>query len=959
MANELTEVQPLIEKRLLELGWQKRTKIALEPRRYLDEGTLRQKLAELNPTKTEKEIDAAIEHLKSLTTLCDVLDAFKQSSLGVRFFDLDNVENNLFYFAREVQLKGKKRPDFLLFINGIPFIIIEAKSTEIDIEKEDTGKKAMEEIFKYYSHKVPELFYTVHIGIGFGNRHYYAAVQPYMKDGYRVVWRDEKKKDNIFDLLSPERIIDVLKYFTFVRSVEDNCGEGYRIVARWNQYWAAKKAFQRIENYVTGKSEANTGLIWHWQGSGKTYLMYFIANWYAENQERLGVSHATTFIIVDRRDLQEQHSSRIESLRGGAVKPEVIETSSKLKRVLDKLARGEISGSHIYIVIIQKFSRGERFPVVPEHVARYTLILRDEAHRTEHGSLMAALEKSLPGSMKFAFTGTPLATELTKNELRDTFAKYSRFDGGKFLHSYFIDDAVRDGVVVPILYRPIKESYFSIDKKSLEEEFGKKEVDIDKLSKEINKKLLGSDKFLRKLAKYVVEHLPDDTDDLNTKAMVVVADRGACVRFKEYFDDELRKVAGRGKYVRISPDKVDTFSAVVMTYGKKPNDYGDFLEKQKEIFGCNKCDEDRLNEVIVEKFNREEYPKVLIVTDKLLTGFDSPVLKTMYVAKAMNGPRLLQAISRVNRPYKNYTGLIVDAAGILKRILDLYNFYTMKLERPTSVVFADEEEFMKRIRKITNVVKNLLDVEGVSLKVVVTSEGYEELKDFKKLMYREHVLSYMWELVKLVDVAKFVFEKLARGDEKEFVKSVRKALIVFRNQYCRRYPEHCQKPDIDFSKFVDFGNLVDVSGNIKLFVRDFEESIDDVKLSRTVVESTLKRLKADKRLKPFTSVQEKIKAIEKLLKKIEDFEHRHDILQMLNEIAEFYGTLDSPDAYLDALEREYGISFKETRKLLKSGFPPGESIERAMTLAVMRDVTGKKKVNIKEIVEGLASYFRE
>jgi len=134
-----------------------------------------------------------------------------------------------------------------------------------------------------------------------------------------------------------------------------------------------------------------------------------------------------------------------------------------------------------------------------------------------------------------------------------------------------------------------------------------------------------------------------------------------------------------------------------------------------------------------------------------------------------------------------------------------------------------------------------------------------------------------------------------------------------------RPPTTATRPIIDFSKFVDFRNLVDVSGSIKLFVRDFEESIDNVKLSRTVTESTLKRLKSDKRLKPFPSVQEKIKAIEKLLKKIEYFEHRHNILQLLNDIAEFYGALDSPHLYLNALEREHRIKLLETRKLLDGG----------------------------------------
>jgi len=154
--------------------------------------------------------------------------------------------------------------------------------------------------------------------------------------------------------------------------------------------------------------------------------------------------------------------------------------------------------------------------------------------------------------------------------------------------------------------------------------------------------------------------------------------------------------------------------------------------------------------------------------------------------------------------------------------------------------------------------------------------------------------------------------------------------------------------------------MANVENTIRLFVRYLDESINNEAFARTVIENVVKRLKKDKRLAAFPDMQKKIVTIEKLLEKIEKFEHRHDILRILNEIADFYESIDSPMAYLDALEREYGLKFENTRKLIERGFVPGVDVRRQISFAVLQDLRGNKELmkRFGKIVDGLMSYYQ-
>jgi type I restriction enzyme R subunit len=413
------------------------------------------------------------------------------------------------------------------------------------------------------------------------------------------------------------------------------------------------------------------------------------------------------FFIVDRRDLQRQlYEEFIKDVYAPGFQEniKIVESIEDLKSILSEIKKCESNNLTIsrgvYIALIQKF-RPVEFKDIEPIKKKEILLLLDEAHRSQYGELGATINMVLPTAIRLAFTGTPVM-----NYERNTFEHFAYVKQGElYLDKYFISDSIRDGYTVPLKYQVVQEikgvkiSVTPEEIKELLDTWAKAASSIGSIDdiaekeeeepfivtrKEIRKRLnkikvfLENPQRLKAIAEYIAERIKEDTEDFRFKAMVVVASRLACVRMKRALDEALVKRYG---------EEAKKWSEVVMTYTN--NDVEEIREYLEELLnrwrgsgGYAVKDWSEVNRVIQDSFKEKEDPRILIVTDMLITGFDCPKLKVMYLDKPLFEHRLLQAIARVNRPYKTRDvvkefGLIVDFIGLLDQVKEVIKKYEL------------------------------------------------------------------------------------------------------------------------------------------------------------------------------------------------------------------------------------------------------------------------------------------
>jgi len=617
----------------------------------------------------------------------------------VQLFDFQNLENNEFIVSRQIYYYGKEtiRTDIILYVNGIPLVNIECKNP---VSLTESWYSAYKQI-KDYEKIVPELYKYVQIGVGAESVARYFPIVPWQEEVNTYQWRVEEKDsiDSTIEMLSKDILLDILKNYLFYR---EERGDATKVITRYMQYRAANKIVNRVIKNLKGEEEKNKGLVWHWQGSGKTLTMIFAANklYYTEELE-----NPTIFFIVDRIELEEQLYKEFYSL--DIVKPEIIGSVDELKEILQfDDYRGKRG---VFITLIHKFRPEELKHLCNEleEVTRYkeTIMNRknivsfvDEGHRTQYGLLASQMKSILKNAFFFAFTGTPIS-----KKGRDTYLKFSYPPEEIYLDRYFITDSIRDGFTVKIAYQPrlvkkvhlkkdLLEAFLNTVFEELPEEI-KDEVE-DKTKKRLNaiKMFLEDPQRIEVIAKDIAEHFKENVDG-KFKSMVVTGSRKACHIYKQELD----------KY--LPPE----YSEIVMTY--RVDDVQPLVNRVAETrarYGGKDITDIRKD--IVERFKEETFPKILIVTDMLLTGFDAPILQVMYLDKPLKEHRLLQAVARTNRPYKDLkeSGLIIDYVGILrefKKSLKMYNEEDIK----GALVNFDgiREEFVLLIKEVLELLKEV------------------------------------------------------------------------------------------------------------------------------------------------------------------------------------------------------------------------------------------------------------
>jgi type I restriction enzyme R subunit len=693
--------QPLIEK-LRASGWMLMDSDKLERESYKEPllvNTLIRAIKKINKEMgiDEKEIWLAVRELQSrgpgVESAKQILQFLKagipvrsektRTVEYIRLFDYDTLENNEFVVARQVIHDGTERirNDILLYINGIPLVNIECKDPASLAEDWHTAYAQI----KKYEKIVPELYKYIQIGM---------AAEQIVKHFPIVSWQEGVKTDEwkiegmephdaAIAMLRPECLLDIIRFFLFMRR---EMGEDTKVLPRYIQYRAANKIVWRVLDNLAGKTDRNKGLIWHWQGSGKTLTMIFAAN---KLYHQPALENPSIFFIVDRIELEDQLYEEYNALT--ITKPEIIGTIRELKRVL--IAEQGKGRRDIMITLIHKFRPEELSGLQKElenldgenvTTRKNIIAFIDEGHRSQYGLMAAQMRRGIfKNGFFFALTGTPV------NRIgKDTYTEFSYPEEGElYLDRYFIRESINDGFTVKIAYQPRLENEAGIHlNRDMLQIFLETELEEipdsyrqpveDGIKKRLNiiKVYLENPKRIATISKDIAAHFRENIDG-RYKAMVVTVSRRACSLYKQELD-------------KLLPIE---YSEVVMTYQDSERDSVIASFKDGVMEANPGYSTEEINDQIREKFREDENPRILIVTDKLLTGFDAPVLQTMYLDKPLKEHRLLQAIARTNRPYKGVkeAGLIIDYVGILRDIrkaLEKYNETDIK-----GALFSTEE----------------------------------------------------------------------------------------------------------------------------------------------------------------------------------------------------------------------------------------------------------------------------
>ena len=569
----------------------------------------------------------AWEYLRGLKT---IFVAAEKREKNVRLLDAENPENNTFHVTEEYTFSNGRftiRPDIVFLVNGIPVLVVEAKAAT----RTEGLAEALDQIRRYHE-EGPELMAQTQVyALAQTPKLYYG---PTWNVRAPLNWRDEQAGDFetlVKTFLAPTRVVRVLHdYILFVRKD----GELSKVVLRPHQMRATQKVLDRAAD-----PEKRRGLIWHTQGSGKTFTMITVAKKLLEDPR---FRNPTVLMVVDRNELQQQLFQNLDAV--GLKNVHV----AKSKRHLRELLKGDTRG--LIVTMIHKFDDADANLNPRENV----FVLIDEAHRSTGGDLGNYLMGALPNATFIGFTGTPI--DRTAHG-KGTFKVFGGDDPKGYLDKYAIKDSIADGTTVPLHYQ-MAPNRLLVDREAMEKEFWAAAelegvADVEEINRVLDravtlKNMLKNRDRVNQVAAFVAEHFKSFVEPMGYKAFLVAVDREATGLYKEALD-------------RYLPPE---WSEVVISRGH--ND-------PPELKRYHLSDEEEAE--VRKRFRKpDEDPKILIVTEKLLTGYDAPILYAMYLDKPLRDHVLLQAIARVNRPYEDRTGrkktsgLIVDFVGIFNNL---------------------------------------------------------------------------------------------------------------------------------------------------------------------------------------------------------------------------------------------------------------------------------------------------
>lgn len=575
----------------------------------------------------------------------------------IRLIDYQNVNNNQFHAINQwtVVEHETKRPDILIFVNGLPLVVVELKSC---LRGETDFSDGYRQI-KNYMHEIPSLFQynafciisdLVDSKVGTITAGFDRFVDWKTVDGHYEETQFARYDVLFSGMLEPGRFLDILEHFILF---SQDVPEDKKILAGYHQYFAVRKAVESTRHAT--ETDGKGGVFWHTQGSGKSLSMVFYA---ALLQHTL--DSPTLVVITDRNDLDDQLYAQFSACKDFLRQtPEHVESQEHLKGVL---AGRQANG--IFFTTMQKFEESAE----PLSERRNIIVMADEAHRSQYGLVervkkdgtvvvgaARVIRDNLPNATFIGFTGTPVSSK--DRNTREVF--------GDYIDVYDMTQAVEDGATRPVYYES-RVMNLGLNEDVLRQidvtyellALNADEQNIERSKKELGnmETILGAPQTIDTLCRDIISHYEDSRENLLTgKAMIVAYSRPIAIQIYH-------------KILELRPKWIEKVK-VVMTSGN--ND----PEEWRDIIGNKSYKKD-----LARKFkDNDDSMKIAVVVDMWLTGFDVPSLTTMYVYKPMSGHNLMQAIARVNRVFKDKEGgLVVDYVGIARALKEAMNDYTVR-----------------------------------------------------------------------------------------------------------------------------------------------------------------------------------------------------------------------------------------------------------------------------------------
>ena len=741
------------------------------------------------------------------TSLEENLEDGTRRSFSFKFIDFENLQNNDFYVTEEFEVsrvsqsdaQKHRRPDLVLFINGIPIVVIELKKSSVSFEngikqlEKEQGKDEIAHLFKYIQLTIA--------ANGSGAR--YGTTGTAFK--FYSVWKEQdeaKAKESLkslingrevsaldmtlFALLSKDRLLRLVRhYIVFDKKMKKVC--------RYQQFFAIEETLKRVSMIKDGVRAG--GLIWHTQGSGKSLTMVMLTKLLKQIY-----INSKIIVVTDRIDLDGQIHETFENTDVKAGR------ASSGSDLIEKLQ----SGVSVITTLVHKFEKVKNQKVVIRDGDIFVLV--DESHRTQGGDLHKAMKKALPLACYIGFTGTPLL----KRE-KNSFAKF----GGE-IHRYTIDDAVKDGAVLPLLYEGRYVGQEVLDAEGLTRKFDLISRELgDEAKRDLQQKwarferVASSEQRLELIAVDINEHIKKTLKKSGFKAMLATQRKYDAIKYHEIFE-EFGEI--KSAYV-ISSNEHEELDGGHKEYVAKA--------WQDTIRGYGS--EEAYLKYVKNEFIYGDEIDLLIVVDKLLTGFDAPRASTLYIDKQLKEHNLLQAIARVNRLYdgKDY-GYIIDYRGLLGELDEALTSYAslngFDPEDITGAVIDVRSEIIKAKTYYTH-----LDDLFSSVKFKDDLESYVAvLEDVQKRDDFKEWLSQFARAFKLALSSEKIYDILSEGEIKTYKQRV-KFYNELRKAVQLRYHEACDfgKYEVQMQKLLDtYVSAKEVNELTKL-VNIFETEFDD------------------------------------------------------------------------------------------------------------------------------------
>lgn len=756
----------------------------------------------------------------------------KQDSFSINYIDFKNIENNVFHITEEFEVNRNaidekiktRRPDLVVFINGIPIAVIELKNAVVNVEEAITQMIRNQE-----QNEIPNLFkFTQLLICANDDKVKYGTLGTTSK--FYAVWKDKEQYDynkskdalikneesriqkeikeiikdrvindidiTLYSFFQKERFLDILEYFI----IFDN---GIKKVARYNQYFAIKKIMERIEQ-TNDEGKREGGVVWHTQGSGKSLIMSMLTKIISRK-----IKGSKIVVVTDRIELDKQIEKTFN------------DTGISVKRA--KTGTGLINlikeGATIITTIINKFENVFDKRVVVDSPDIFILV--DESHRTQYGDFADKMRKVFPNACYIGFTGTPLY----KSE-KSTAKKF-----GGFIDTYTIRDALKDEVIVPLYYESRLPKIMIKDKEAMDNEYDailEECADTDEEKKIFKRNIRGgriliSYEVLENIVDDIIEHYNKNLKNTKFNAMFAVGSKFEAMRVKEIFDKKNALTTA----VIISEDDDRNANTEQKKY---------VINEAKKLYKDYK-DDKNYQEKMIAKFKRGDLD-ILIVVDKLLTGFDAPTAQVLYIDKYLKDHGLLQAIARVNRTHEGKGfGVLIDYRGLFQNLGEAFNAYdrlaNYDLEDIEDTVFDIKEqieELENSYNELTAFLPQLLDENDTLDKCVSVLIEKTEREKFTKLF-----LNYS----KVLNICQFS-EQFVNGLDSEEIskyKNLFKLCVILRNRLRNKYNE-----DINFAEYESkmqklYDEFIGVEDNVKVLTKipnifdyNFDEEINSLEL---------------------------------------------------------------------------------------------------------------------------------